>query len=620
MDDVEALVRQLLRAKKAYYERGSSSLSDAEFDAREEQLRQYAPQHRYFSKVGYATRGEKITHQNPMLSADKCKNLPELQKWLERLALPAGTEFLIEPKIDGLSASCVYRAGKLLYVATRGDGQQGQDITHITQYMQSIPYVLPQPLDLEVRGELYLPQDTEFDTQGKPLRNNCVGLINRKEAQSDLQYVHFTAYQSLGDMAKSEQAAVENLQLLGFDIVPLAIFSDFIEIESYYQEYLDDLRFSWPYETDGLIIIVNNRQMHASIDARWVVDHHHHYLVAFKPPAEAKDTIVQCIEWNISRQGHLIPVVIFSPIELGGATLLRASLHNAQTVKNMGIVAGDTLVIERANDVIPYVKMNLTHDKNRVLAEDFLPQKCPCCQSALIWAGVHLHCANRNCRERIIQRVLYWVNCCEMENIAEATVRLLFEKELLTSITDLYKIVASQLFLLEGFGEKKVNNFLQEIQKSRNMNIQEFIGRLGISLVQKKALKKLKIFSLEDFWQFNDTTYVIGRNLIAWRDDIENKALVEELRRVLNIVDVDKTALTSQVSVCCTGSGPYPRAELAKVLLSMGYHITDQVSKETQLLLCDNVNGTSSKLIKARKLGIKVQSYEEFFQEKGQLF
>ena len=618
--NIDAIVARLQQAKRQYYTQGNSPLSDHEFDQLEEELRSIAPEHPYFQSVGTpVAQTEKITHKTPMLSADKCKNLDELHKWLTRLALPPQTEFLIEPKIDGLSATCVYERGNLLYVATRGDGKIGQDVSHIAQYINGIPKKLPQPLSIEVRGELYLPQNTEFDTKGKPLRNNCVGLINRKDQQEDLTYVHFSVYQVLGDDHDRESAAIHALGALGFDIVPLRIVQTFEEIEDYYRHYLEELRYFWPYETDGLIIIVNDRPLHPQIDARWVVDHHHHYLVAFKPPADSKESILNKIEWQVSRQGNLIPVAIFAPIQLGGATLERASLHNAETVQKLCLAIGDTLLIERANDVIPYVKTNLSHHENRQLTNSLIPVQCPSCGADLHHRGVHVHCPNKNCPDRQVEKVLYWVNCCQMENIAEATIRQLFEKKLLRSVVDLYHITGEDLAKLEGFAEKKIENFLREIEKSRFMTAQEFVARLGIPLVQEKALQRLGVYAMRDFWHFQNDQYVIGRNLIAWRDDADNYALVQELCKVLHIEDVQQEK-ANLPQVCCTGSGPLPRNELGKVLASLGYAISDSVTKETTLLLCEKPEGNSSKLVKARKMNIPIQSYQEFFKEKGQLF
>lgn len=617
---IKELIAQLKEAKKSYYGSGDSSLTDQEFDALEEELRQLVPDHLYFQTVGARVQAEKIIHKVPMLSADKCKNLAELQKWLNRLALPPETEFLIEPKIDGLSATCVYEQGKLMYVATRGDGKVGQDVRHIVRYIKSIPKTLPQPLSIEVRGELYLPQDTAFDTKGKPLRNNCVGLINRKEEQEDLQYVHFTAYQVLGDGHSQESQAVSSLKHLGFDIVPLKVVQTFEDIEDYYLHYLEELRYAWSYETDGLIIIVNDRSLHAQLDARWVVDHHHHYLIAFKPPANSKETQLKSVEWQISRQGNLIPVAIFEPIELGGATLERATLHNADNVRKLSLAIGDTLLIERANDVIPYVKTNLSHHEKRTLGASLIPTVCWSCGSSLEPLGVHIHCPQRLCPERQIEKVLYWVNCCQMENIAAATVRQMFEKKLLQNVVDLYHISEQDLSTLEGFAEKKIQNFLREIEKSRTMSIIEFVGRLGIPLVQEKALLKLGIYSLDDFWNFQDEKYVIGRNLVTWREDPDNRALVEELIKALHISNVQPVIKNEQQFICCTGSAAMSRTDLAHLLATMGYVMSETVTKQTHLLLCESLDSGSSKLAKAKKLGIPVQTYQAFFQEKGQPF
>jgi DNA ligase (NAD+) len=612
--DREVELFQILQAaKQMYYNTGHSLLTDAQFDAIEDELRLLNPQHAYFSTVGNAeASGLKKEHRIPMLSADKCKNLAELAKWWQWLDLPVQTALVIEPKIDGLSATCTYVNGQLQYVATRGDGQIGQDISHIAPWVQTIPQQLHKPLTLEVRGELYLPKDTAFDTKGKPLRNNCVGLINRKEVSTDLQYVHFAAYQLAGDDLPTELDALQFIQQAGFRSVPVMTCYDMDDMASYYQRYLDELRQEWEYETDGLIIIVNDRQWHAVLDQRKVVDHHHHYLIAFKPPAVAKETTVLRVEWQVSRQGHLIPVANFSPIDIGGATIERASLHNAKTVETLHICEGDHLLVERANDVIPYVKENMTHHTDdRHIA---MPLLCPSCQHSVEWVGVHLKCTNDTCAERQIQQILYWVRCCDMENIAEGTIRQLYKANLMTKVTDLYSITAQNLAGLEGFASKKIENFFTEIEKSRAMTTSQLISRLGIPLVQVKALQKLGIYSMDDFWQFDDTRYVIGQNMINWKQDHSNRALLTDLLTVLDIKDETVVQGNTQGVVCCTGSGPWPRQELWQKLSDMGYSVSDTLTKATTLLLCPDIEvSSSSKLTKAKKMGIAVQSYRQFF-------
>lgn len=615
-EEINALAARLKEAKEAYYNGSESLMADAEFDELEELLRQEDPHNAYFSLVGSPVEaaGSKIQHAVPMLSANKAKTMEEADKWLKKLALPEGEAFILEPKIDGLSAACRYQNGQLQYIATRGDGRTGQDVSHIADYMAGIPKMLPQPISIEVRGELYLPRDTEFDTQGKPLRNNCVGLVNRKEDRGDLRYVHFAAYSVVGFPYETEAEAVAFIKTLGFETVDVYVTNERDGIEAYRQKYLEELRDLWPFETDGLMIIVNRRIWHDKLDSRWVVDRYHHYAIAFKPPAAAKETKLLAVEWQPSRQASLVPVAVFEPIKLGGAILERATLHNAQFVKTLLLEPGDSLLVERANDVIPYVKDNISRHGRAAQShiDSFLALRCPSCQTKTVWSGAHLKCPNGACPEVRIQQILYWVKRADMENIAEGAVRKLYESGKARRIADLYQLTKQDFSGMDGFADKKIDNFFKEIAKSRTMGARQFIARLGIPLVQEKALKKLGIASLVDFWNFCDITYVIGQNLIAWREEEHNAQLVRELAAALNIVDQSPEAQLPQV--CLTGKGPATRAELEEELRSRGYEPVSTVTKETALLLCDDLEGSSSKLQKARQLGIPIQSYTDFFK------
>lgn len=607
---IDQIVKQLQKARRAYYN-GESVMSDSAFDELEDRLREIDPQNEYFSLVGTPLEEEskKITHREPMLSMQKAKSIEELQKWMERLVLSSPYGFCIQPKIDGLSATMFYRNGKLVYIATRGDGITGQDITHLSKYLPVPKEISIVASECEVRGELYLPKNTEFDTQGKPLRNNCVGLVNRKEKLEDQQYIRFAAYQIAGDIKADLESEVSPLlSSMGFDSVPVKTCLTVNEISEYYNEYLGKLREEWLFETDGLVVTVNDRMLFDEIDSRWVLDHHHHYAIALKPPAESRETILIAIQWQVSRQGNVIPVANFEPVSIGGARIERASLSNAETVLRMDVRIGDTLLIERANDVIPYVRDNISAH----LREDGVPSlisECPSCGTHLVSSGVHLKCENRDCPETNIQKIIFWVKQSGMEQVAEATVRRLYDNGLVRTIRDLYHLEESSISALDGFAEKKTKGFLREIEKARTMNAAELIAKLGIPLVQKKALKKLNIESLADFKSFDDNTYIIGQNIIEWKNVPGNSELLDELAAALDITAVQSA---EKGKVCMTGSGPKPRKELVKEIEARGYEFWETVTADTAILLCDNPDSTSSKMTKARKNGVRIMSYDEF--------
>lgn len=617
--NIEEMVRRLSEAREVYYNSDTPLMADVEFDSLEEALRAADPENPYFASVGILpgsdTQGGKISHRIPMLSMGKAKEIGQVEKWMKKLDLPDSQVFCIQPKIDGLSATCRYRDGKLLYVATRGDGATGQDISHIASHMPDIRKSIGfTNEDVEIRGELYLPRDTAYDTKGKPLRNNCVGLINRKEGQEDLKYVRFVAYQiSDNRCSPTESGKIDLLASEGFNTVTYSRVSSIEEINDYYLKYIDENRDRWLYETDGLIIAVDDNTLHEEIDSRWVVDHHHHYSLAFKPPAAFKETTLLDIEWQVSRQGNVVPVALFEPVVLGGATLERASLHNYEFVESLMLRQGDTLVIERANDVIPYVRSNKSsRDRTADLfSRSLIPEKCPSCGNPLSVSGVHLKCANSECPEQLIQKIMYWVREADIEQVAIGTVRALFSAGKIRHIRDLYSLKEEDFEGLEGFGEKKIGNFIEQMGKARELSPVDLISRLGIPLVQKKALKKLGINTMEDFEKFDDAAYVIGQNIIEWKKSREN---MDYLGEILSSVTL-KESLSggSKSSVAMTGSGPAGRKELVARLEEMGYEFASSVTGETDILLCEDPQGGSSKLQKARKLGVRLMSYGDFF-------
>jgi len=613
----EEIVKILLEARDAYYNSDNPLLSDSEFDALEEKLRELDPGNPYFASVGVLiTQGEKIRHATPMLSMGKAKNMADVKAWLKRLSGIELGDFILEPKIDGLSATCRYRDGKLVYVATRGDGDVGQDITHIAEYAGDIHREISfTKEEIEIRGELYLPRNTGYDTEGKPLRNSCVGLINRKENRDDLKYVRFAVYQIVGiEDIPFESERIKLLQNEGLNAVQYSTASDIAEIEEYYQSYMNELRERWEYETDGLILSVDDRALFDEIDSMWVVDHHHHYAIALKPPSQSRETGIKDIAWQVSRQGNLVPVAIFEPVVIGGAKLERATLNNYENVVRLRVQRGDVLVVQRANDVIPFVQENKSSHGREGFNDELVVKQCPSCGSSPVRSGVHLRCVNPDCEEQGIQKIIYWVKSCDIENVAEATVRTLFSLGRIKNISDLYGITEKDFEGVEGFAEKKIANFVKEVGSSKRMTPREFISRLGIPLVQKKSLVKLGISTVEGFRSYNDDTYVIGRNIIEWKNDSSNMALFNELVDVLELMDEEGGA--SKGKVCMTGKGPGKRSDLIRIIEEMGYEFSNTVTKDLEILICEDVNGKSSKLDNARKNGTRLMNYTDFFGDK----
>lgn len=610
--NTKEIVEKLMAAKEKYYA-GKSVMTDFEFDAMEDMLRKQDSSNDYFTIVGSEVKGnikQKVKHEVPMLSCDKAQNIGEALAWVKKIGVE--NEIIIgEPKIDGMSAGIVYDNGKFKHVASRGDGITGQIITHI---VGQIATVIAKTINLkgrvEIRGELYLPKNSKIpNPENKPLRNMCTGLVGRKgenHSLDDLKFVHFVAYQIVGSDMDSESMKMKWLGKY-FETVECKLLK-VAEIENYYNEYLDTLRSEWNYETDGLVLVVDDNTKWESINSKYEISHHAYHNLAFKGPSEAKETILTGIEWNVSRQGKLIPVALFESVNLGGANTSRCTLNNYENVLRLKLHKGDKIIISRQNDVIPMLRSVLTiHAKH---SEYLIPTHCPSCDSKLKVDGIQLICNNKDCKEQKILIVSHWVTNIGVENFSESSVRILFESKKIKSISDLYKLTAKDLSDVPGFGDSKTKNLFEQLGKTKEMTLAKYIDLLSIDLVGEKAVKKLGINTIEDFLNFSDDTYVIGKNIMEYVK--ENNAYIKELLSVVKIKqekEVDKNAR----KVCFTGAGPKSRNDLVKDIQAKGDVYSDSVSKDLNILVCDDVNGSSSKIQKAKKLGVKIMTYPEYF-------
>jgi len=608
----DTISAKLLKAKKAYYD-GKAIMSDADFDALEEELRQIDPKHSYFSVVGTPTNSKaKFKHVIPMLSAGKAKTFDEVEAWAKKMGITKEI-FVAEPKIDGMSATCIYENGKLVTVATRGDGSVGQDVTHIASYM-ALPASISLKGRIEVRGELYLPKVNPIAKE--KIRQAAVGLVNRKDSDlHELKHLHFVAYQVWGSSMSKENHKLAWLKENKFEVIDYKTFK-LEAIEAGFQFYLDNLRQEWNYETDGQIFVVNDNSKWDEIDAKYEVEHHHHYMLAWKPPSEGKETELLDIEWNVSRNGKIIPVGIFKPIVLGGAKIQRATLNNFENVEKLALHKGDTIFVERANDVIPYFKENLTKHKPKDFQGDLVPHQCPSCKGKTAIEGVHLVCNNKHCPEQQVLKVIYWVQKCKMDQFGDSSVRALFDAKKVSNVRDLYSLKASDLKGLDGFGDSRIKNTLEQIDATREMGIGQFIKRLGVEGVGERAAENMEIKTEADFWAFNSKnitskTNSVGTDFIEFRD--ENKSFVKELLDAV-VITVPKVARKGALIIAMTGSGPESRDKLVKKIEAKGDTFSDHVGKETNVLLCEDPSGDSSKLKKAAKLGVKLLKYEDYFK------
>jgi len=606
--EIVKLKKKLLKAKEAYY-KGEPIMSDADFDSHEDLLRIQDPDNDYFKIVGapVLNYGKKVAHDIPMKSLQKANSTEDIIKWLRRCGLSESSNKLNlvgMPKFDGNSCSIQYDKGKLQVISTRGDGTEGQDITETMSLSKDIPKKISYIGKLEIRGELYLPKTYKSESN---LRNVVSGLIHRKEITEEMKEIKFVAYEVLGE--DSLTSMTEKFHFIkGYipNVTPFKVIKTLKEAEDWFSSHNSGERDNYDLDLDGLVLCFDSIPFQKTFKND--NDHHWDYNIAWKFDNVEANTPYETTDWEMSRFGNLVPTANMVPILVQGRLIKRASLDNLRNFKALNPEAGDTVTIEIANDIIPRILKVVK--KKKSTAE--YPTKCPHCKSILVEEEVHLKCPNEKCPERMFQKIFYWVKCCEMDDVSEKTLRKLWENDLVKELSDLYRLHLSEkkILSIDGFGESKVSNLLEQIEKTKTMTVPQFISRLGIHLVGEKAVKKLEIKSLEDFLAFDDTQYVIGQNILEWTSNNENLSLLTELAGVLNI-EKEKEKKSKGKSVCCTGKGPASRKELIELLEKKGYEWIDSVGKETDILVTDDLSSDSSKMKKAKKLGIKIMTYKE---------
>jgi len=348
------IVEKLLEAKRQYYTTGNSFLTDSQFDELEEKLREEDPNNKYFSIVGTNIKGSNnIKHNHKLLSCAKGKKPEDAIKWLERINY--SEELVGMAKLDGLTGCVTYIDGKFSHMTTRGDGEVGQDVSHLQSYL-NIPKEIPYNGIVDVVGEIILPKNTKLETNGKPLRNIASGLVNRKEVSDDLKHLHFVAYNLLGlDIFSKFDKKFNELAFLNFETVFNVVLLK-SSISFFYKDYEEKLREGWLYETDGIVLQVNDLSQLERINSLYVVDHHNHFNFALKPKSESAITTLTGITWDVSKYGYLIPVANFETVELGDKEISNATLNNYENVEKLDLRVGDEITIENANEVIPFFK------------------------------------------------------------------------------------------------------------------------------------------------------------------------------------------------------------------------------------------------------------------------
>ncbi len=568
-------------------------------------------------------------HINRLYSLDKCNSFDELRAWNEKIRKAAGGKvfYTLEYKLDGLTLCLTYENGLFLSAATRGNGETGEDVTEQVRTIKSIPFRIPYMGKLEAQGEgiMRLSALKEYNERAaeplKNARNGVAGAIRNLDpkvtASRNLDIIFYNVNFAPDAGLASQTECIAFLKKNRFKTDRLdrtdSIEEIIARIESVDRNALDFL-------IDGMVIKVDDFSLRAQLG---YTDKFPRWAIAYKFEAEETTTVLRDVVWQVGRTGKLTPLGLLEPVELCGATISKATLNNYSDIQRKKVRKGSRVFIRRSNDVIPEILGAVTGTGGD---EILRPERCPACGTPVEEIGAHLFCPNENgCMPQICGRIEHFASkdCMDIEGISEKTVRQLHDKLGITSADSLYSLRAEDLAELEGFKDRKTENFLKAVEKSRGADLPHFINALGIPNIGKKTARDLaeRFRNIDALMAADAQTLaaipsvgeVIAGSVVNYFR--EHRDFVERLKAI-GISPVYESAFDnggtfSGLKVVLTGSlAAYTRSQAAAEIEKRGGTVQSSVTKETDMVIAGEAAG--SKLDKASKLGIKIIGENEF--------
>ena len=630
-----------------YYVEDNPEIGDYEYDMLQRELAEIEKEFPGLitpdsptQRVGGSADGlfEAVVHAVPLESLQDAFSIDEVRAFDERVkAVFADAEYVVEPKIDGLSVALEYENGVFVRGSTRGDGLTGENVTANLRTVNSIPLRLKENVTIEVRGEVYMPKNVfaslveEQEQNGektfKNPRNAAAGSLRQKNpkitASRNLDIFVFNIQQYQGEGIKGHKQSIDYLKTLGFKTIPF--YNKFDNIDDVISELnrIGEIRSSLPFDIDGAVIKTDSFAQRAEIGS---TSKFPKWALAFKYPPEEKETTLIDIEVAVGRTGVLTPTAVFEPVLVAGSTVSRATLHNQDFINEKDIRLGDRVVIRKAGDIIPEVIRVVSHVENS--EKYLLPAVCPSCGANVIREEdeAAVRCVNPECPAQLLRNLIHFCSrdAMDIEGMGDAVLEKLVSNGMLSKASDIYTLKKEDFMTLEGFKDKSSQNLVDAIEKSKSNDLAKLVFALGIRHVGQKAGKILAehfetmenlmnadaetVASIEgfggimaqsvaDFFSLEQTKHEIealaalGVNMVSQKEKIDNR--FEGKTFVL------------------TGTLPtYSRNEASEIIEKFGGKTASSVSKKTSYVLAGEEAG--SKLVKAQSLGIAIISEEEF--------
>ena len=641
---IEFLAAEISRHSELYYNHSAPEISDSEFDALWDELKQLDPENEVLHKVGPEPLPGtvKVEHMFPMRSLDKGTTDADLTHFVTQ-STSGGIQYLAQPKLDGSALSLEYVAGNLHRAATRGSGERGEDVTLNAKLVANIPTRLNHPYTIHVRGEVVMPlaiYEEKYSHISPNPRNLCSGALRQKHGEgkakaSDLVFCAYDVkFPQDSPQVRFDSELLHWLQNVGIEPAPWQIFQSENpqdEMIEYTQEW-SLKRPSYEYEIDGIVFKLDELNHRERLGE---TAHHPRWALAWKFPSQEAHSVLLDVDWQTGRTGSVTPVARIAPQMVGGVTVENVTLHNVGEVERLGIKIGDKVKITRRGDVIPKIIENLgqastTDLDNRFHADGtpfsgtlsfqniVIPEECPACNRNLIMEGAFLRCLALECDARTARSLTYWCRTLEMDGIGEKLIEALLEKGLIVTIADLYRLNHSQLSTLDRMGDKSANNVLEELAKTRTLNLAKFLHALGMERIGPEVATVISqhFISLDNILGWIETgddeelTAIdgIGEKVAAiFREGIsKRKSLIMELTELITVVDEAESSsgIFDGKSFCITGTLSRSRKEIALAIKSLGGKVVSSVSGNLDYLVAGESAG--SKLEKAKNLEVHI--------------
>lgn len=655
---VEKLRQLLEKYGYHYYVKDNPIVPDAEYDERLQELIQLendfpdlqAPDSPTVRVGGAPLEGfRKVQHRIPMLSLGNVFNEQDVRDFDRRVRQVTGdnVEYVCELKIDGLAVSLSYEDGRFVLGATRGDGTTGEDITHNLKTVRAIPLRLEEAVDIEVRGEVFMPErsflslNEDKEKNGEePFanpRNAAAGSLRQLDpkiaAKRNLDIFLYGAGNDDELDVNTHAESLDFMDQLGFKVNPETKKCRTIEEVLEFVDYWTENRNGLSYEIDGIVIKVDDLGQREDLgftakSPRWAT--------AYKFPAEEKVTTLEDIILSVGRTGVVTPTAKLTPVQVAGTTVQRASLHNEDLIREKGIKLGDQIVVKKAGDIIPEVVRVLTELREGNEREFEMPTECPSCKTELVRLEeeVALRCMNPNCPAQLQEALIHFVSrgAMNIDGLGEKVIQQLFSHQLIFGIEDIYKLDRYELLELERMGEKSVDNLLRAIESSKENSLERLLFGLGIRFVGSKAartlaeefgtMEALEQADKEQLLAIYDIGEKVADSIVSYFEQENVSTLLGELRRLgLNMEykgprkseQATDTAFSGKTVVLTGKLQELTRKDAKERIEALGGKVTGSVSSNTDIVVAGEEAG--SKLEKARELNVTVWNEQQLIEQ-----